>query len=109
MQKTDTWFATTLVFASEIAEIPSVRPLCEERVALFCAEDELAACAEARAYGEREQHSYLNSSGHRVNWRFVGIEKVVELLPTSSAGWEVATRYTRRSRRTLTLIDGKLK
>lgn len=109
MQKTDTWFATTLIFISEIAEIPSVRPLCEERVVLFCVKDESVALAEARSYGEREQHSYLNATNDRVRWRFVGVEKIVELLPTSNIGWEVATRYTRRSWRTLKSIDGKMK
>lgn len=109
MQKTDTWFATTLIFVSEIAEISSVRPLCEERVALFHVKDELTALAEAITYGEREQHSYLNAKGEPVRWRFVGVEKTVELLPTSNRGWEVATRYTRRSWRTIKSIEATMK
>lgn len=105
MNSPEAWFAATVVFVGEIDGIPSLRPLCEERVALFRTCNESAARAAAHRYGEAQEHTYSNSAGEAVRWRFVGVEKIVELSPVAEVGWEVASRYTRRSRRTLTALD----
>jgi hypothetical protein len=101
------WFATTLLFKSGIAEVTSVRPLCEERVVLFRAETESNATALAAEYGRNEAHEYENVRGELVAWRFVGVEKVEAVSPPENLGWEVASRFTRRSLRTLRSLSSK--
>lgn len=97
-----TWYAATLVFISDVGDVASIRPLCEERIVLFLSKNAARASAAAEAYGDNEVHSYRNTYGQLVRWRFAGIEKVERLqeLPDSD-GWEVASRFVRRSWRTL--------
>ena len=101
-----TWYAATLVFSSDVGDVPSLRPLCEERVVLFRAANEPLAAAAAGAYGSREAHSYRNTSGELVRWRFAGIDKIECLAGSPDQdGWEVASRFIRRSRQTLQKLE----
>jgi Domain of unknown function (DUF4288) len=94
-----TWYAATLLFWSEVGDVPSLRPLCEERVVLLRAATKAMAEANALRHGAAEAHSYKNARGENVNWSFAGIEKLEELSGPPSAGvWEVSSRYVRRAR-----------
>jgi hypothetical protein len=73
------WFSVIVVFESRVAGIIGVRPLCEERIVLFVAEDEPTAIAAARRYGVSAQHSYDNSARETVQWIFVGVSDANEL------------------------------
>ncbi len=102
------WYALTLLFASRIGDSPSLRPLCEERVVLFRAKNELAARKAAASHAEAEGHSYKNSEKRDVKWYFVGVVKL-EVLdePARDEGWEVGSRFIRRSLRTIRQFRGK--
>ena len=94
-----TWYAATLLFWSEVGDVPSLRPLCEERVVLLRAVTKAVAEANALRHGMEEAHSYKNARGDDVSWSFAGIEKLEELSgPPSSGVWEVSSRYVRRAR-----------
>jgi hypothetical protein len=98
----DRWYAATLIFSSSIAGVESLRPLCEERIVLFSAANVSGATALAMKHGLSEEHSYRNRRNELVRWRFIGVERV-EAVPFDGAGggWEVASRYVRRSRKTI--------
>lgn len=92
------WYAATLVFASKIGGIMSLRPLCEERVALFRARIDSEALRLAQKYGQAEQHSYRNARGEEVQWRFQKVEKIERLeAPVLENGREIYSQFTRRS------------
>ena len=96
------WFAATLLFASKVGGTPSLRPLVEERIVLFQGRNTDAVKVAAMRYGRAEEHSYENAHGERVEWRFIGLEQLDELdVGTPKQGWEVASRFTRRSLRAL--------
>jgi hypothetical protein len=96
------WYAVTVLFCSYHGDVPSLRPLCEERVVLFRGGSEKVVRRAAIAYGKAEMHSYQNLYGELVEWKFIGIERVEILEPPRDAnGWEVASRFVRRSARTL--------
>ena len=96
------WFAVRLLLRSHIGGTPSLRPLCEERVVLFRGPDEATVRTMATAYARGEEHSYANVYGEHVEWRFVAIEQVDALDDADPGkGWEVASRFCRRSLRTL--------
>jgi hypothetical protein len=95
------WYSATLVFQSKIAQETSIRPLCEERVVLFDANNELQAMSAAERYGRREAHSYTNAAGETVSWKLVGIDKLQVLESPAIEGWEVSTKFVRRSWSTL--------
>lgn len=102
------WYAATLVFSSTIGRMHSLRPLCEERVVLFHAQNQTLVERMATAYGAKEAHSYENNRGEIVNWTFLGVEKIEELSPEpASGGWEVASRFVRRSQQTLRTLKGR--
>ncbi|HEY3933137.1 MAG TPA: DUF4288 domain-containing protein [Gemmatimonadales bacterium] len=96
------WFSVIVVFESRVAGIIGVRPLCEERIVLFVAEDEPTAIAAARRYGVSAQHSYDNSARETVQWIFVGVSDANELEERDATiGWEVGSRFVRKHRRTV--------
>jgi hypothetical protein len=100
--RTARWYSVVLLFSSSIGDVASLRPLCEERVVLFRSNTAGEIDAAARRYAEREQHSYQNANGETVNWRFHGIERIEPLAePPANEGWEVSSRYARRSLATL--------
>ena len=96
------WFSVTMMFESRIGGIIGVRPLCEERIVLFAAGNQLEAATAATEYGMHAQDEYKNASDESVSWRFVCLSEVRELdAPQAPAGWEVASRFIRRHRRTI--------
>jgi len=95
------WYSTTCIFYSEIGGETGGRPLCEERVVLFDANDEEQALKAAKRYGRLEAHSYANAKGETVRWRFAAIESVHVLEGPSANGWEVSAKFVRRSLSTL--------
>lgn len=98
----DTWFSATLLFESRINDIPAIRPLCEERVVLFRARNERDASADAEAYAKAAEHEYENVRGERVMWVFVRVDYLSDVEdPPPGGAWEVASRFVRRSQRTL--------
>lgn len=96
------WYVTTIVFCSFIAEVASLRPLCEERIVLFYASSVDEATVAAVKHGQSEEHSYINPQGELVTWSFMRVESV-EAVPQDPANgaWEITSRYVRRSRKSL--------
>lgn len=100
------WYAATLVFASSVGRDQSLRPLCEERTVLFAATDEQKARNLAVQHGLSEEHSYRNTRAESVTWRFMGIDALNTVPSDEDAlGWEVASRYTRRSLKRLRALQ----
>ncbi len=96
------WYAVVLLFTSEIDSLVHLRPLCEERVVLFRGANQDDITRQSQEYGLAEQHSYKNERGQEVRWRFHQILTIDELEdPATDAGWEVASRFSRRSLRAL--------
>ena len=93
----EAWFAATIIFASAVGGKRGLRPLCEERVVLFRIGSVGEATAAAERHARSEEHSYRNSAGDEVKWTFVAIEKVEDVTPRMAEGWEVGSRYSRRS------------
>jgi len=97
------------MFRSDVNDVTSLRPLCEERIVLFRATSKMAAQTVALEYGTNEAHSYQNGRGELVQWRLVGIDKLEELMPPDERdGWEVASRYVRRSQHILRALNRPL-
>lgn len=94
----EAWYAVVLLFVSEIADIPHLRPLCEQRVVLFRGISNEAVRTQAMGYGATEEHSYRNGQGQLVRWRFEMIERIDCLEPpVDGKGWEVSSRFARLS------------
>jgi hypothetical protein len=97
-----TWYAAQLLFQSSG---PEARPLCEERVVLVRAASEASALRRVLAYGNAEQHSYLNVYRERVKWTFVGVESLTDVIeqsmPENGAPWDVWCRFRNRTKRSL--------
>ena len=92
------WYAALLLFGSEIDQVTHLRPLCEERVVLFRGGQQEQIEQRAQEYGRAEQHSYTNERGQEVRWRFQQVVLIDELEdPTVGKGWEVSSRFARRS------------
>jgi hypothetical protein len=100
-----TWYAAQLLFQSSG---PEARPLCEERVVLVRAASEAAALRRVLVYGKAEQHSYRNVYGERVNWTFVGVEDLTDVIdqamPKEGAPREVWWRFRNRTKLSLKTI-----
>ena len=99
------WFAATILFRSEIDGLANLRPLCEERVVLFQAVSENEAQRHATLYAQREEHAYKNRANETVTWVFVAIEGLEVLDLPSPSGWPVASKYVRRTLRTLRRLE----
>jgi hypothetical protein len=96
------WYAGVLLFRSEVGGVTSLRPLCEERLVLFRGGSAKQVERAARRYARREQHAYENAAGETVDWQFESLERI-DLLddPPDNDGWEVFSRFTRRSLKAL--------
>ena len=105
----DKWYAVVLLFSSEVGHVPHLRPLCEERVVLFRGKGPGEVERLARKYGHDEEHSYRNVDDETVRWRFEVIQRI-DLLddPADKNGWEVASRFTRRSLAAIRRASSKL-
>lgn len=92
----------TVVFCSSVGDVASLRPLGKERIVLFYASNVNEATVAAAEHGQMEEHSYNNSRGKLVSWRFMRVEGV-EAVPfnTVTGTWEITSRYVRRSRKSL--------
>jgi hypothetical protein len=91
------WYAATLLFVSKIAEVESLRPLCEERVVLVRGTREKQVRAVLARYGREQDHAYKNDRGETVEWRYVDLAKLEPIEdPTREGVQEVASRFVRK-------------
>jgi len=85
MSKALVWFATRLLFMSQIGDEEA---LFEETVVLLRAQSESAAQKKALKLGEAEAHSYQNVDGETVHWVF---KEVLDLIQLDTASIEDGT------------------
>jgi hypothetical protein len=94
-------YVVTILLASRVGGVASLRPLCEERVVLVAAGNLAQASALARKYGRNQEHTYANGRGEDVEWRFVRVIKVEALEGFDNSIQEVTSRFIRVSQRKL--------
>jgi len=96
------WYAVTLLFVSRVRGVPSLRPMCEERVVALQSDTREGVTRRVREYAKEEEHSYQNTYGEKVTWGYAGILRIEPIEePTAGQVWEVASRYVRRGRSAL--------
>lgn len=74
-------YAAKLLFEYKVsgAGWQNKRRLCEERIVLLLADSAREALRMAKKRGRTSVHSYDNSDGNRVDFRFVGVLDLLEL------------------------------
>ena len=91
-----TWYVAVLIVASRVDDGRDGDPLLDLQYKLIHAPDHEAAYARALELGAMEAHSYQNSDGATVNWEFVGIHELAEMIDeTPCDGAEVFSRRVR--------------
>lgn len=101
------WYAATLLFASKIAGVESLRPLCEERIVLVQGAREEQVRAMLARYGRDQEHAYENDRGETVEWRYVDLVKLEPIDdPTRDGVQEIASRFVRKGLRSLRPSQG---
>jgi hypothetical protein len=85
------WYVAEALFQSAIApQIASYSPLIERTYFLVSADAETAANEKAVTLARSKEHSYANAEGDTVQWSFLKIERVREVLDeTLGDGTEV--------------------
>jgi hypothetical protein len=92
------WYSTVLFFESIHVPRESGESIWEERTVLIEAADDEEARKCASEYGRREEHSYSNKYGARVNWKFDSIDRLNRLDASEFGhGLEISSRFLTRS------------
>ncbi len=73
------WYVANIFLKSLNAKASNDEGIWEERLVLFEANSETEAMEKAASFGESEQHSYLNSEGETVSWKFDSVERIGHL------------------------------
>lgn len=69
------WFVARIVFHIIVGDGEHT-PQFDEVVKLFAADNETSAFEKALLAGESGQDSFLNSSGEKVEWKFIGVSEL---------------------------------
>jgi hypothetical protein len=77
------WYAVKMLFATEIDNAESPRPLFEKSIRLFEASSEAEAIQKAVITGKTARLTYENDQGERVSWKFVRLVEVQDLCETT--------------------------
>jgi hypothetical protein len=72
-------------FRVVMAGVSNKRRLCEKRLILLDAADGQEALRAAKRRGRQAQHKYLNGTGGRVHFEFVGVLDLLRLGPECEA------------------------
>jgi hypothetical protein len=92
------WYSTVLFFESIHVPPESGESIWEERTVLIEAVDDEEARKRAAEYGKTEEHSYPNSYGVMVNWKFDSIDRLTRLDASEFGhGLEISSRFLTQS------------
>ncbi|MCI0638573.1 MAG: DUF4288 domain-containing protein [Gemmataceae bacterium] len=70
------WYAVNLLFEGVHQGQPASENLWEERLVLFQADSEEAACRQGESFGPAQDHEYESATGEHIGWRFRRVERV---------------------------------
>jgi hypothetical protein len=84
------WFVAHIVFRI-ISGDGDHTPQFDEQLKLISANNEAAAFEKAFRMGQQEQDSFPNNSGHKVEWKFVGIGELTKIKGPDD-GTELSSR-----------------
>jgi hypothetical protein len=74
------WYAAVLIVECRVGGDDKRRLLFDRQLRLICAADHEEAYCKALKLGRAENQSYQNPRGEVVQWRFIGLENLAELL-----------------------------
>src|SRR5262245_43724060 len=74
-----TWYVAVLVMESEVDQPTAELPVVDHQVRVIEASDAEAAYERAHFIGRGLEHSYPNSDGRNVHWRFRGLFDLDEI------------------------------
>ncbi len=90
------WYVAELIVSCRVGKSPKGRTLYDRQVKVLRASTHEAAYQRALKLGKEENHSYKNSAGEKVFWRFVGLGNLEVLQDKEiSDGTEVYSRLQR--------------
>lgn len=90
------WYVAELIVSCRVGKSPKGKALYDRQVKVLRASTPEAAHNRALELGKEENHSYKNSAGERVFWRFVGLGNLEELHSRAiSDGTEICSRLQR--------------
>jgi hypothetical protein len=90
------WYVAELVVYCRAGKLPKGRMLYDRQVKVLRASTHEAAYQRALQLGKKENHSYKNSAGEKVSWRFAGLGSLQALLDKEiSDGTEICSRLER--------------
>ena len=93
----EVWYVAVLVIESSVGEDPASEPLVDLQYRLVRATDAEDAHRKSLELGTSAEHSYQNSDGEPVRWRFAGLHDLCELQDQDLVhGAEVYSSLRRR-------------
>jgi hypothetical protein len=109
------WYVAELIVCCHVGKSPKGRTLYDRQVKVLRASTHEAAYQRALELGKGENHSYKNSTGEKVSWRFAGLGNLEVLQDKEiSDGTEICSRLQRgdpktetRRKRDLTVFWGE--
>jgi hypothetical protein len=90
------WYVAELIVICRVGKSPKPKVLYDRQIKVLCASDHEAAYQRVLQLGKEENHSYRNSAGERIYWRFAGIGNLEVLQDEQiSDGTEIHSRLER--------------
>ena len=90
------WYVSELIVVCRVGKLPKGKPLYDRQIKVLRASDDEAAYRRALQLGKKENHSYKNSAGEQVYWRFAGIGNLEALQDEQiSDGTEIHSQLER--------------
>ncbi len=90
------WYVAELIVCCRVGKSPKGKTLYDRQVKVLRASSHEAAYQRALELGKEENHSYKNSAGEKVFWRFTGLGNLEALQDVEiSDGTEIYSRLQR--------------
>jgi hypothetical protein len=90
------WYVAEIIVRCEVGKLSKAKSLYDRQFKILRASTHEAAYHRALELGKQENHSYKNSSGEKVSWRFAGLGNLEELLDEALVdGTEIFSRLQR--------------
>lgn len=102
-----TSFLATLVFQIEINQ-KKERVQFDEQFRFLVAKDETDALIKAEEMGLADQESFENEKGQRVNWRFLGTTRLINLSNVPDGGLAFSNHHEHESQNGFRLLQETL-
>jgi len=90
------WYVAELIVICRVGKSPKGETLYDRQIKVLRASDDEAAYRRVLQLGKEENHSYKNSAGEKVYWRFAGLGNLEALQDEQiSDGTEIHSRLER--------------